>query len=138
MPTTARAIGRAASDLGRRMQHGVRYPGLPRCRRWLEARAAHELPGFHGRCLQPPALLGAQLPISGAGCSTESGIPDYRDAGGGWKRAQPMNYQDFMADAYNRQRYWARSFRSRAPDAARSPVSRTTAMPAVAGSARSP
>jgi len=74
------------------------------------------------RLSSAPAHAGAELQhfieqhprlfvLTGAGCSTESGIPDYRDAGGGWKRAQPMNYQDFMADAYNRQRYWARSFR---------------------------
>ena len=47
--------------------------------------------------------------LTGAGCSTNSGIPDYRDADGNWKRAQPMTYQLFMGDALARQRYWARS-----------------------------
>lgn len=47
--------------------------------------------------------------LTGAGCSTDSGIPDYRDADGGWKRAQPVTYQAFMGDALTRQRYWARS-----------------------------
>jgi len=47
--------------------------------------------------------------LTGAGCSTNSGLPDYRDAGGNWKRAQPMTYQVFMGDAAARQRYWARS-----------------------------
>jgi NAD-dependent SIR2 family protein deacetylase len=46
--------------------------------------------------------------LTGAGCSTNSGIPDYRDADGKWKRAQPVTYQAYMADPLTRQRYWAR------------------------------
>lgn len=46
--------------------------------------------------------------LTGAGCSVNSGLPDYRDAAGQWKRAQPMTYQLFMGDAAARQRYWAR------------------------------
>jgi NAD-dependent SIR2 family protein deacetylase len=49
------------------------------------------------------------LVLTGAGCSTDSGIPDYRDANGEWKHAQPVRYQQFVSDEATRRRYWARS-----------------------------
>ena len=49
------------------------------------------------------------LVLTGAGCSTEAGIPDYRDTHGAWKRSEPMRFQVFTTDALARKRYWARS-----------------------------
>lgn len=46
--------------------------------------------------------------LSGAGCSTESGIADYRDRDGAWKRPMPTTFQAFTGDELARQRYWAR------------------------------
>ncbi|MDQ0578818.1 NAD-dependent protein deacetylase [Streptomyces rishiriensis] len=52
---------------------------------------------------------GGVLVLSGAGISTESGIPDYRGEGGSLSRHTPMTYQEFTADPRARRRYWARS-----------------------------
>lgn len=47
--------------------------------------------------------------LSGAGLSTGSGIPDYRDRNGGWKGASPIQHQAFLSQLSKRRRYWARS-----------------------------
>ena len=52
---------------------------------------------------------GSVLVLSGAGLSTESGIPDYRGPTGLSRRAEPMTYQVFTGSASARRRYWARS-----------------------------
>ena len=52
---------------------------------------------------------GEVVVLSGAGLSTESGIPDYRGPTGLARRAEPMTYQAFTGAATARQRYWARS-----------------------------
>lgn len=53
---------------------------------------------------------GGVVVVSGAGLSTESGIPDYRGASGAAaRRPAPMTYQAFLRDPAARRRYWARS-----------------------------
>ena len=49
------------------------------------------------------------LVLTGAGVSTDSGIPDYRDENGNWKVKQPIQGADFINDEQVRKRYWARS-----------------------------
>lgn len=60
---------------------------------------------LHALVRENPRLL----LLTGAGISTDSGIPGYRDADGQWRGNKPIQYKDFLASQATRQRYWARS-----------------------------
>lgn len=73
-------------------------------------RCSNEQAVLHGARLADFVARHSRLfVLSGAGTSTGSGIPDYRDEGGAWKRRPPITHQDFVNSEAAHKRYWSRS-----------------------------
>jgi len=66
---------------------------------------AHTFAELHAFVQRYPRLF----VLTGAGISTDSGIPGYRDDNGAWKRSPPITLHQFLDTEAMRQRYWARS-----------------------------
>lgn len=74
--------------------------------------------------------------MTGAGISTESGIPDFRSPGGIWSRMKPITYQQFVESEEARLEDWRRRFRMNADFAAAEPNAGHRALAALAGQGR--
>lgn len=59
--------------------------------------------------------------FTGAGISTESGIPDFRSPGGVWSQMKPIYFQEFVSDPTKRREAWERVFSGRAGWTGKSP-----------------
>ena len=78
--------------------------------------AEHSLdPQFEERIEELAALVGSSrylVAFSGAGISTESGIPDFRGPQGIWTKMRPIELQEFLRDPAARREYWRRKIES--------------------------
>ena len=61
-----------------------------------------ELEEFAGRLSKSEYLVF----FTGAGISTESGVPDFRSPGGVWTKYQPVLFQDFLSSEAARRQHW--------------------------------
>jgi NAD-dependent deacetylase len=71
---------------------------------------AHDLDTATGRLRELLENAEAVVPFTGAGISTECGIPDFRSPGGIWTKNQPIYFDEFLASQQARDESWRRRF----------------------------
>ena len=71
-------------------------------------------PGSRSHLAQLIADARRVVVFTGAGISTESGVPDFRSPGGVWSRMKPIQFQDFVASEEMRREAWTRAFSGKA------------------------
>eukprot|EP00944_MAST-04C_sp_MAST-4C-sp1_P007684 g7684.t1 len=82
-----------------------KFSGIP-----FQIPTGHELTDSEAQMLYDFTKDGGILALTGAGLSTESGIPDYRSPDGSYSKGhKPILHSEFVNDTYKRKRYWARS-----------------------------
>jgi NAD-dependent SIR2 family protein deacetylase len=96
-------------DVDHGLSHAGGFPAVPARKRARTVGAVQVTVAPGLAALAELVAGGRVVVLSGAGLSTESGIPDYRGPTGAARRATPMTYQTFTRDPLARRRYWARS-----------------------------
>jgi len=76
----------------------------------VESMAAADLAGVMTQLREMVEEAGAILPFTGAGISTECGIPDFRSPGGIWTKNRPIPFDEFVASQEARNESWRRRF----------------------------
>ncbi len=73
----------------------------------MDFRSTNSGPGDLARAIE---LARKVVVFTGAGISTESGVPDFRSPGGVWSRMTPIRFQEFVGDESRRRESWTRTF----------------------------
>src|SRR5262249_19559803 len=80
---------------------------------WMESSSGMIAPDLEtgiSRLQDMVAVANAVVPFTGAGISTECGIPDFRSPGGIWTKMRPIEFGDFLASQDMRDESWRRRF----------------------------